>query len=64
MTSSLVIMRAVSEARTAKRFCEHCFYRGDESEFLDAADFCIECMSVHARCPKCKASYHSVHVSE
>ena len=23
----------------AKRFCENCFYRGDESEFLAAADF-------------------------
>jgi hypothetical protein len=55
---------AATGARLAKRFCEHCFYRGDESEFLAAADFCIECMSVHAHCPKCKGSFHSVHVVE
>jgi hypothetical protein len=57
-------MKAASGVRLAKRFCEHCFYRGDESEFLSAADFCIECMSVHAHCPKCKSSFHSVHVIE
>jgi hypothetical protein len=57
-------MKAASRVRLAKRFCEHCFYRGDELEFLSAADFCIECMSVHAHCPKCKSSFHSVHVIE
>jgi hypothetical protein len=48
----------------AKRFCENCFYRGDESEFLAAADFCLDCMGVHSACPKCKAGFHSVHVIE
>jgi len=48
----------------AKRFCENCFYRGDESEFLAAADFCLDCVGVHSACPKCKAGFHSVHVIE
>jgi hypothetical protein len=48
----------------AKRFCENCFYRGDESEFLAAADFCLDCMGVHSACPKCRAGFHSVHVIE
>lgn len=48
----------------AKRFCESCFYRGDESEFLSAADFCMDCMGVHSMCPKCRAGFHSVHVIE
>lgn len=55
---------AASKILAAKRFCENCFYRGDESEFLAAADFCLDCMGVHSACPKCKAGFHSVHIIE
>jgi len=51
-------------ARLAKRFCESCFYRGEEAEFMAAADFCMDCMGVHSACPQCKAGFHSVHVIE
>ena len=47
-----------------KTLCEICFYTGNESEFLAASDFCIECVSVHSMCPRCKSGYHSVHVIE
>jgi hypothetical protein len=47
-----------------KRVCESCFYTGDDYEYLQAGDFCTECMSVHSMCPRCNAAYHSALITD
>jgi hypothetical protein len=47
-----------------KRVCETCFYTGDDCEYLQAGDFCTECISVHSMCPRCNAAYHSALITD
>lgn len=49
---------------TNKVVCENCFYKGERSEFEKSSDYCKECISDHAMCPKCKTAYHSAVITE
>jgi hypothetical protein len=40
---------------TVDLVCESCYYKGDRTEFEESSDYCRECLSEHAMCPKCRA---------
>lgn len=44
--------------------CEECCHEGDKTEFEEHASYCKECLTEHAKCPKCGAPYHSATITE